>query len=155
MSVKTFIQKIGEFFSHLFAGAARAWKRVSPEVRAAIQYGSGVVSFINDHYDESPQFVKDAIQKAFPDWDEAHMKAAILEATKGLDIAAHIADDDLLTMIEKLQAYLGGLEGTLWAKISKLIATGIAIFTAPAGVKFDIFDSLISWAYHKFIKKDI
>lgn len=150
--LKDFIAKIGEFFGHLFAGAEKTWKKLSPQVQDALLYGSGVIDTINKYTDETPLFVWDIIQKKFPKLDKDHLLKALKSASVELKIAQEVNDDDLETVIGNLQAYLASLEGTVWAKISEALAKGIAIFTAPPATKWAAIASMMEFVYQTFFK---
>lgn len=144
---------IGDFFAHLFSGTKKTWKKISPEVQQALLYGSDVIDTINKYLDQTPDFIIDLLTKKYPKLDRNHLKDALSEASKDLKIASDINNDDLETIIKNLQAYLSGLQGKGWAKISSFLAQGIAIFTAPAGTKFGMITSLIEFVYQTFFKK--
>lgn len=151
--MKKLLSIIGDFFTSLFGGAKKTWKKLSPEVQAALLNGSGIIEIINTNVDEAPDFVIELIQKAFPNLDIEKLKDGLHQAALGLTVAESINNADLQTTIENLQAYLKGLQGTTWAKISQALALGIAAALAPPTTKFAAISSLIEFVYHSFIKK--
>ena len=139
-------------FGNLFNAAKKTWNKISPELQKAMLSGSGIISIINEHVDASPTFIKEYIQLKYPELTPEKIHEALLKASEGLVIAQELNDTDLLTTIQKIQGYLKGLEGKVWANISQTLAKGIAAFLAPAETKFAAISSLIEFVFQTFIK---
>lgn len=152
MSLKTFISKIGNFFTNLFSNAAKVWKKLSPELQASMLHGSAIIAAVNDNIDKAPTFVIEILQKKFPDLSVEKIKLALKAAAQGLSIAEGVNSDDLESSIKNLQVYLSGLKGATWAKISHTLSAGIAIALAPAGTKLAAIVSLLEYVYQDLIK---
>jgi hypothetical protein len=149
------ISKIGEFFTNLFAGAEHAWKKLSPEVQAAMLKASGIVAVINANIGLTPQFILDAIKKKFPEFSEDKIKSILKSAGEGLAVGEGINSDDLLKMIEAFDAFLAKQKGTNWERMSRTIALGIAVALAPGATKLEALASLIGYVYHAYVKHDV
>jgi hypothetical protein len=147
-----FLKKVGDIFENLFNQARKTWKKLSPEVQNAMLHGSDNIATINDHVDETPQFILHLLQEKYPDLTLENIHASLKAASEGLSIGEQINDEDLGTMIINLQKYLSGLEGVLWAKISHALALGIAVFLAPAGTKLAAITSLLEYVFQDLIK---
>lgn len=150
--MKKLLEKIGEFFSSLFNGANRTWKKVSPEVRNALLQGSGIVAIINKNIDQLPDFVLDLILKQYPDLPVEKIKEVLLEVGKVTNIEI---SDDILVTIQNVQKYLSERTGKVWAIASDTLAKVIAVFLAPKDTKVASIISLIVFVYHRFIKKEV
>jgi|GEM_PF-2160812 len=156
MSLKSFLLKIGLFFTSLFNAAARTWANVSPEVQDALKQGSGILDIINKHVTESPDIVIRLIQHAFPNVDRESLLVGLRAVTEGLNIADGIVDNDLNETVNRLQKYLSGLKSEraqFWAGISSLAAKLLALAFAPKGTKWATFEALMEFVYQRFIKK--
>lgn len=157
MSLLKFLGSLPSRIAHVFEGVFdslnKLWHRISPEVQEALMKGTAIVSFINNHIDQAPQFVLDLIQKEFPGLTEEHLKSALQKVSEDLKIAEGINDADLVTLVKNLQEFLGTKTGTDWEKVSSVMAQFIAIFFAPAGTKFALIATLIEYVYLNFIKK--
>lgn len=151
--LQSFFAAIGTFFSHLFSGAQKTWKKLSPEVQEALMYGSQVIDLINTYVNQTPDFVIQLLLEKFPNFDKEHLLTALHSASVELKIAEDINNDDLVTTIGNLQNYLASLQGDVWAKISETLAKGIAIFTAPPETKWAAISSMMEFVYQTFIKK--
>jgi hypothetical protein len=145
---------IGSLFTGLFNEAHRVWKKLSPEIQAAMLHGSAIVDVINKNIDAAPAFIIELLQKKFPDLTLEKLHSGLNEVAKGLNIAETVNNDELGTLIEKLQVYLNSLNDGVWAGISHTIASIFAVITVPAGTKFATISSLMEYVYHHFIKKD-
>lgn len=147
-----FLSFIGDFFAKLFNSAKRVWKKLDDDVKIALLKGSSIVAVINDNVEATPAFVWEIIQKKLPDITEEKAKDMIAKGAAGLSIASEINDADLMTMIERLQKFLDGLQGSVWAKISHTLALGIAVVEAPIGTKFSALSALADYVYHDLVK---
>lgn len=152
--MKKLLSLIGLFFTGLFNSAQKTWNKLSPEVKAALMNGSGIIEIINSNIDQTPDFVIQLIQKKFPELTIEKIKDGLHQAALGLSIANEINNADLKATIVNLQKYLEGLKGTTWAKISQTLALGFAAAIAPKGTKFAAISSLMEFVYHSFIKKN-
>ena len=147
------LHSIGDFFTHLFSSAAKTWKKVSPELQAALLVGSDIVNELNLNIDQTPDFIIDLLLQKHPELTKEQLHAYLQQASSGLATAHEINNQDLETTISALQKFMGSLEGSTWAKISNTLAAGIAAAKAPAGTKFAAISSLLNYVYHAFIKK--
>lgn len=145
---------IGHFFGDLFNGAAKAWRKLSPEVQNSLLHGSAIVKAINDNINSTPDFILDFVRSKFPDLSLNALKTGLQKVTEGLNVAEGINTDDLQAMIKAIQGYLATKKGTTWAAISHTIGSLFAIGVAPAGTKFALISSLLEFVYHRFIKHD-
>ncbi len=153
MFLDNFFKAIGHFFEGLFNAAQKTWNKLSPEIQQAMLHGSGIIATINDNVDKAPQFVFDLIQTKFPDLTKEKIEEVLKKGAEGLAIAEGINDTDVLTVIQRLQTYLSGLQGKTWARISQTLSLAIAAVLAPGATKFATFASLIEFVYQTFIKK--
>lgn len=148
------LEKIGSFFKGLFDAAERAYNKLQPEVKKAMVQASEVLSILNKHVNESPEFVIALIQKAFPELDREKMLEGLNKVSEGLNVVDAIEAETLEDTVRNLQKYLEGLQGEKWAGVSSLGAKLLAIFLSPKGVKYAIVELLMEFVYTKFVKKD-
>lgn len=154
MFLDKLFKAIGTIFTGLFGSAKKTWKKLSPEVQNAMLHGSQVVETINSNIDASPAFIIELLAKKFPDLTKEKLHEGLGKVAVALKLAQEMNSDDLLTLIQTLQTYLGSLKGKVWAAISHSIASVFAIVVAPAATKFAAISSLMEFVYHTFIKKD-
>jgi DNA-binding TFAR19-related protein (PDSD5 family) len=148
------IQKLGNFIEGIFNAAERAWNKVQPEVQKAIVGGSTIVNIINDNVKLAPDALIRLIQLALPNLNRAELENALNKMAEALNVTNAI---EALTLEETLQNLAKYLEqkksGTNWAGVSSLAAKILATVFAPAGTKWDVFESLMLFAYQTFVKK--
>lgn len=147
------IAKIGQFFEGLFNAAAKTYNDQSPEVQAALKDGSEILAIINKNVTESPEFVIDLIQKAFPSLNREKLLDGLKAVAKGINETDAILADNLEDTIKNLQKHLESLDGTFWAGVSELSAKLLAVFFAPKGTKWVVISSLMEFVYQKIVKK--
>lgn len=153
MSLKTFIEKIGQLFQNLFTSIEHAYHKLQPEVQVALKDGAGIISFINDNTGLIPTLLKSAILKAFPHITGAELDKALLVAAKDINLLMDIAAPTGEQALEAIQKHLKEATGVNWAKASDTLAKAIAIFRAPKGTKASVIFSFIVFVYQTFIKK--
>lgn len=144
--MKEFFKKIGTFFSSLFNAAERTWNKIPSETRQAIVDGSGVISFINEHIDDSVEDLTKALQAQYPTLSTENMEKVAAAWNLPFD------EGDLVSIVGAIQAHLKPLEGKIWAGVSDGLARVIAGLTSPEGTKYAVISSLMEFAYQKFIK---
>lgn len=148
------LEKIGSFFKGLFDAAERAYNKLQPEVKKAMVQASEVLAILNKHVTESPDFVIEIIQKAFPELDREKLLEGLNKVSEGLNVVDAIEADTLEETIRNLQKHLEGLQNETWAGATSLAAKLLAIFLSPKGLKYAIVESLMELVYQKFVKKD-
>ena len=153
MSLKTFIEKIGQAFKVLFANISKEYKKLQPEVQVALKDGAGIIAFINDNIGLIPTLLKQGILKAFPHITSAELDKALLVAAKDINLLIDIAAPTGEQALEAIQKHLKEATGVNWAKASDTLAKAIAIFRAPAGTKASVIFSFLVFVYQTFFKK--
>lgn len=148
------LEKIGSFFKGLFDAAERAYNKLQPEVKKAMVQASGVLDILNKHVNESPDFVIEIIQKAFPELTREKMLEGLNKVSEGLNVVDAIEADTLEETVRNLQAYLEGLKDQRWAAATSFAAKILALFLSPQGIKYSIIEMLMEMVYQRFIKKD-
>jgi len=159
IKTKTFfgrlLQHIGDFFGAIFhsvmAGAAKTFDNLSPEIKAALLHGSGIIDIINSMLSNTPDEIRAAIKTTFPDVDEAALETGLFAIAHGFNLLP--AENNLNDCIAKLQAYLSAQQGNTWSAISNGAAQLLAVILAPAGTKFGAIASLMEYVYQTFFKK--
>lgn len=153
MSLKTLFAKIGDFFEGLFSSAKKVWNKLSPELQNAFLQGSGIISIINDNVDKAPDEVLALINKKFPGITKEKLHEGLKKVTHALNIATSLNNESLETTIFNIQYYLDKTQGEKWAGISSLASKVFAFFMAPKETKWSVFEALMEYVYHSFIKK--
>lgn len=153
MFLDKLFKSIGLFFVGLFNAAAKAWKKISPELQSAMIQGSGIVKIINDNIGKDSSIILDLIKLKYPDLDETKLKEALAKVTADLKLGQELNSDDLVKTLDAIGQHLNGLEGTDWAKASHTIYMIISVFLAPAGTKVAAIISLAEYVYHQLVKK--
>lgn len=141
------------FFGDLFNSTEKAWRKLEPEVQAALIHGSGVIDIINKNLDQTPEFVWELIQKKFPDITKENLQVGLQKVNDDFKIAEGIDNPDLLTLIKNLQTYLASLKGQFWQKASSFISQTLAIVLAPNETEFAKIVSFIEFVYRTIINK--
>lgn len=149
-----FFARIGDFFKSLFDAAEKTWDKLSPELKKAMEQGSGIIELINGHVDQAPDFVFDLIQKKYPELTRDKIHEVLTLAGRELNLIDEVTQPDLTQTIQALQKYLDQKQGKFWATASSLLAQLLAIVLAPSGTKFATVSSLMEFVYQKFVKKD-
>lgn len=148
-----FFAKIGDFFEGLFNAAAKTWNNLEPDIQEAMTKGSEVLALINKHVNDSPDFVIDLITKA-TGLDRGQLLAGLNKVSEALNVADAIEAETLEDTVKNLQKYLESVKGGTWAGITSLAAKVLAFFLAPAGTKWDTLETLMTYVYQTFIKKE-
>lgn len=151
--LKSFLGKVGSFFSSLFNAAQRTWNQLPSEVKTGILHGSGIVNILNDNIDKTPEEVVKLIETAYPDLTPTSLNSALANLMHGLNLEL-ITEDTLESIVEKLMDYLRPLEGKLWAAISNTVASILSVFLAPPETKVATITSLMEFAYQRYIKRN-
>lgn len=152
MSLKTLFAKIGDFFEGLFSSAKKVWNKLSPELQNAFLQGSGIISIINSNIDKVPDEVLAIISKKFPGLTREKLHEGLKKVADALNIGSSLNDESLETTITNIQQYLDKTQGEKWAGVSSLASKVIAFFLAPKGTKWSVFESLMEYVYHSFVK---
>jgi hypothetical protein len=151
--IKNIAKKAGDGLAKLFSNAEAAWKKLSPQVQDSLVKASGIVAAINDKVDMLPVELYATLQKEFG-FDKAKLDALLDEVAKGINLGMSLNDDNAIELLQNIQQYLKDKEGKFWANASDTIARLVAIFLAPKSTKFAVIASFITFAYHRFVKKD-
>lgn len=147
------LERIGSFFKGLFDAAERAYNKLQPEVKKAMVQASEVLSILNKHVNESPEFVIALIQKAFPELDREKMLEGLNKVSEGLNVVDAIEAETLEDTVRNLQKYLEGIKDQRWAAATSFAAKILALFLSPEGVKYSIIELLMEWTYQRLVKK--
>jgi len=148
------LEKIGNFFEGLFDAAESTWDDLQPEIQEAIVGGSRVLSIINQHVSKTPDEIIMLIQLAIPSLDREKLLAGLNKVAEGLNVIDAIEAESLEDTVANLAKYLESKQGGIWAGATALAAKVFAAFLAPSGTKWDIFESLMLFAYQTFVKKN-
>lgn len=148
-------KKIGEWFSHLFQGAKKAWENTSPEVQDALIKASTIVALINKYRSETPQFIIDLMEKKGIPVDTA--LDVLNKYSSYIGVAEDINNPDLVTTVSNLQSYFDKVkpQGKVWAVLSHSAASLISVFLAPASTKVAAIVSLLEYVYQEIVKPDV
>lgn len=144
-----------KIFTDLFNSIAKAWKKLNPEVKDALVHGSGVISIINEHLQDTPEVVFDLIEKKFPKLTKEKLSGALTEVSDKLKVAQNTADPDLLTTIKNLQAYFSSLEGRFWEGAASTTSQLLSIALSPDDTPFAKITMFMEYVYRKKIKKQL
>jgi hypothetical protein len=142
-------------FSDLFNSVAKAWKKLDPEVKDALVHGSGVISVINEHLQDTPDEVFNIIEQKFPNLSKEKLTGALSEVADKLKVAQNVGDPDLLTTIKNLQAYFSGLKGKFWEGAASTTSQLLSIALSPDDTPFAKVALFIEYVYRKKIKKQL
>ncbi len=133
--MKKLFEKIGQFFKSLFNGAQRTWDKLSPEVKAALEHGSGIVAIVNKNIDAIPDVILAEIQKKYPDLSIDKLKEGLDAVSSALNL---VIDPDIIVTIQNIQKYLGERKGRVWALASDTVAKVVSVFLHPAFLFFPL-----------------
>lgn len=149
-------KKIGQFFKSLFNAAKKAYERLSTDEQEALQKGSGIVALINMMVENTPEEVRAAIEKRFPELDAEQLEQALFKVlnTFGI-IGTETPVNNIEELIGMLQQHLQDKTGKEWATASHIAASVLAVFFVPKETKVAVIVSLIEWVYQHFIKKSL
>ena len=64
-----FLSFLGKFFTHLFNGAQKAYDKLSPEEKASLIHGSGIIDILNKEIGKTPSEIRALILAKYPDFD--------------------------------------------------------------------------------------
>lgn len=142
---------IGHFFEGLFNEAKKAYDKLSPEQKLALQQGSGLVAIINNNLNAAPAAIRAAIQKAFPTVDEAKLEATLFEVAKSFGITQATNLDEAIAAIQK---HLGSLKGKAWEIASHAAASLAAAWFSPE-TRTGVIVSLMEYVFQFIIKKKV
>ena len=149
---QTLLDKIGAWFSHLFSGAEKTWKKYEPALQNSMIHASSVIELINNNVDSVPQAILEKIQLKFPDIDFDKLKLGLHAIATEFNLLTGVIDPEPVVTLQAIQAYLKSKDGKAWAWASDAFANLIAIFLAPADTKVTAIVSLMWWCYQKFVK---
>jgi len=151
-NVLTFIEdlpkELAEDVTSIFNKAEAAYKKLSPEVQAALKNGSGILATINADLTGPYATVLAAITAKFG-INEADVISVMAGLAKAFNIA--IADTSSGTaLLTALQGYLGGLGG-YWADICNAGAS-IAATILNGGNEITIAMNVVKYVYLDLVK---
>lgn len=149
----SFFSNIWNWIKNIFSSLEKEWHNLEPEVKNAIQQGSGVVNTIATNLEATPQFLLDLIQNALPNVDIEKVKAGILEVSKDITALNTVPTDDIYTTLTNLQAYFKGLGNDKWEQEASTIAQKLSAFFAPENTPFATIVTFIEFVYRTFIRK--
>ncbi len=140
------------WFTDLFNSAQKAWDKLEPQVQTALVHGSGVINVVNENLQKTPDEVFALITQKYPDLTKENLTAGLSKISNSFAIAEGVDNPDLLTLIENLQKYLSGLQGSFWQAASSTIAQLLAIALAPGETPFAKVVQLIEFVFRKKVK---
>lgn len=146
--MKKLLEKIGGIFTGLFNASQRVWNRLPAPTRQSIVDGSALLNEINQNSDMTAQELADSIQQKFPNIGVDKLQLVAQQYNLEFD------EGDYVSVVGAIQGYLKPLQGKFWANASDAISKTIALLLAPPETKFAVLASLMTWAYHRFVKKD-
>jgi len=142
-------------FTDLFNSISKAWKKLSPEVKDALVHGSGVISIINEHLQDTPEGVFEIIEQKFPKLTKEKLSGALNQVADKLKVAQDTTDADLFTTIKNLQTYFSGLEGKFWEGAASTTSQLLSIAFSPDDTPFAKVALFIEYVYRKKVKKQL
>lgn len=147
------LEKLGNFFEGLFNAAENTWDELQPEIQEAIVGGSKILNIINENVTAAPDVIIRLIQSVFPWLTREKLLEGLNQVAAGLNVVDAIEAESLEDTISNLAKYLESKQGGFWAGATALAAKILAAFLAPGGTKWDVFESLMLYAYQTFVKK--
>lgn len=156
MSVLTFIESIGDFFVGLFNKVEKAWKQLSPEIKAATLQASGIIAIINANVSATPAVIWSLIETQFPGITQESVTSAIVKANNTVNAVNTVADtasfEEALLAIQK---YLSGLEGNKFIIVVKTVVTLLADVFAPGETIIQKIELVLEYVYQELVKPHV
>lgn len=146
-----FFSLIGHIFDSLFKGARKAYNSLTPEQKAALLHGSGIIDIINASLDKTPTEIRELITTKYPDIPEPLLESGLFALAHSFKLVP--ASNSLEDVIEAIKNHLKSFEkGKTWAVISHSLAVGLSAILSPE-TKVAAIVSLIEYIYQHLIKK--
>lgn len=152
MSLKTFLQSFGHWFTSLFESLDEAYKKEEPQFQAGMLTAATITQEIKENINEQPVYVWRLIQAVDTSLSENIIINAVQTVAAGIDSSIKIVTGDPVQTLGNIQAFLKTQTGNNRADKLQSTAKLLAAELLP-GTPLEKISLFIQFVYTNFIQK--
>lgn len=151
MSLKTFLNSIGNFFADLFNKTEAAYNTLDSDLQNYIKQGSGIIAIVSANINASSPVVWQLISAAYPNVTQASVAAALSSVLNTLGVISTDLSGNFDMALVTLQEYLAKQKDNTFVVVSKAIVSLLVDAFSP-GTVIQKVELVLEYVYQTFIK---